>query len=145
MTTDLNVTRCALEPDAASPAIAREAVKGALQASHAEPLRDDAVLLVSEVVTNAVIHAHTPLRLFVQDRPHVVRVEVEDGSTDLPTQKHPAPRSRDAMLESGRGLELLEKVADAWGVESRKTGKVVWFELVDADAADEPSLAYVAG
>jgi anti-sigma regulatory factor (Ser/Thr protein kinase) len=121
-------------------------VADALRPSHPSPLRDDAVLLVSEVVTNAVIHARTPLRLFLHDRPHLVRVEVEDASPDQPVTTTTTTSAPDALRASGRGLELVERLADAWGVESRRTGKVVWFELADVDGpVDDVRVPVYAG
>jgi anti-sigma regulatory factor (Ser/Thr protein kinase) len=91
--------------------------------------RDDAVdtvaLLVSEVATNAVLHAYgAALRVQVLDRGARVRVEVSDGSPVLPVQRRAL-----AGAEDGRGLALLEALALAWGVKPRPGGKTIWFEV----------------
>jgi anti-sigma regulatory factor (Ser/Thr protein kinase) len=85
-------------------------------------------LLVSEVVTNALIHARTPIRLDVRDFGSRVRVSVRDGS-GVP----PARRPADLAAASGRGLEIVEALASSWGVDpssSRAGGKIVWFEVL---------------
>lgn len=86
---------------------------------------DAVALLVSEVAGNAVLHAYGPhvwVRLF--ELPRRLRVEVWDGSPDLPRQRK-APQS----AENGRGLQLVEALSMAWGVESQPDGKVFWFEV----------------
>jgi two-component sensor histidine kinase len=85
---------------------------------------DDAVLLVSELVTNAVMHAQTPLEVQVHVGKGAVRVEVQDDSDALPIARIPRNEAT-----GGRGLQLVERIARAWGIERRTRGKVVWFEL----------------
>ncbi|GAA1912151.1 ATP-binding protein [Streptomyces sodiiphilus] len=90
---------------------------------------DTLVLLVSELVTNAVVHTGRPgvVRLVLPgpgDGLPAVRLEVADHSTRL-------PRRRAARQEatSGRGLELVEILADRWGWQPEGDGKCVWCEL----------------
>lgn len=87
---------------------------------------DTAVLLVSEVVTNAVLHARSEVVLSVEDLGDVVRVEVSDSSP-MP------PRLHNFAVESatGRGLRMLDQLARSWGVDTPATGsgKVIWFEV----------------
>jgi anti-sigma regulatory factor (Ser/Thr protein kinase) len=85
---------------------------------------DTAELLVSEVVTNAVLHARTAVMVRVEVRLDGVRVEVSDGS---PREPRVSPYSSDAA--TGRGLRLLERLARSWGVRSDRRGKTVWFEV----------------
>lgn len=86
---------------------------------------DTVALLVSEVATNAVLHAYGPqIRVRVLDRGIRLRVEVFDGSPELPT-----PRRAAAGATDGRGLELVEAFALEWGVEARPDGKTFWFEV----------------
>ena len=89
---------------------------------------DAAVLLASELVTNAVLHARTPMTITVAHGDGTIRVEVRDA--------HPAlPQTRRYNLDTatGRGLRLLETMASAWGVlkvpHAEQPGKIVWFEL----------------
>jgi anti-sigma regulatory factor (Ser/Thr protein kinase) len=81
-------------------------------------------LLVSEVASNAVLHAGTPFTVGVSRGPGQVRVEVEDGSPTLPVPKH-----YDIDAPTGRGLRILEALASRWGVVEAGDGKVVWFEF----------------
>ena len=91
-----------------------------------DEVTERAVLLLSEVVTNAVLHTLTPtaVRLAVNDRG--VLVSVEDGSPSPPVR-----RTHDLDALDGRGLELVEGLADAYGVSDTATGKAVWFTLGD--------------
>lgn len=88
-----------------------------------------AELLTSELVTNALVHTDDDAVLTATLGPHRLRVEVRDFATRRP---RPRPASGDAT--DGRGLVLLEALADAWGVRAHGVGKSVWFEL-DAEAA----------
>ena len=86
---------------------------------------DTASLLVTEIVTNAVLHAVAPMTLRVEVGADVVRVEVRDGSL-LPLRVH----TFSATAATGRGLRLLESLAVRWGVRPEPGGgKVVWFEV----------------
>lgn len=93
-------------------------------------LVETATLLVSELVTNAVLHARSAPEVVVRVRAALVRVEVVDGSERLPVPKGYATDSA-----TGRGLLLVDRLAAAWGTERRSGGKVVWFEL----RADRPA------
>lgn len=89
-----------------------------------EALVDVIILLVSEVVTNAVLHARSDVELrLVGERDHM-RVEISDSCALVPVLRE---RSEDAM--TGRGLQLVAQLASSWGVSERVDGKTVWFEL----------------
>lgn len=113
-----------LPPTTDSVPLARRFARSALRESSWDV--DTVVLLVSEVVTNAVLHARSAIVVRVEDRRDVVHVEVEDGSPVPPRMHHFARSSA-----TGRGLRLLDRLAAAWGVESDAPGggKVVWFEV----------------
>jgi anti-sigma regulatory factor (Ser/Thr protein kinase) len=82
-------------------------------------------LLVSELATNAVVHARTPFRVTVKMRSDLVRVEVSDQAAgDLPVPSDVAPD-----VEGGRGLLFVDWLADRWGYSATAGGKTVWFEL----------------
>ena len=89
-----------------------------------EKLRETALLLTSEVVTNAVVHARTKLSLIVVVDRARVRVEVCDEEDRGPELRH---ATEDDM--SGRGIMLFEMLSTAWGVQPRQGGKCVWFEV----------------
>lgn len=86
---------------------------------------DDVLLLVSELATNAVLHARSDFAIRVRAGDDRVRVEVSDGNSRLPTVV-----SVPADAYSGRGLLLLQALSTAWGVESHAAdGKTIWFEV----------------
>lgn len=86
---------------------------------------DDLLLCVSEVVTNAVVHARSLVALTYTCEDDVVRIEVVDGSpAALPTRAEPQPSS-----PSGRGVKIVDALADRWGVEVGGARKTVWFEF----------------
>lgn len=109
-----------------SPAAARGFMRRVLDAWDCEDPDEIAVLLTSEVVSNAVVHAATRLALDVvwDDGGEMLRVEVRDGDECPPRHRHP---SIDAV--GGRGIMLVESLARRWGSEPEGEGKVVWFEL----------------
>jgi anti-sigma regulatory factor (Ser/Thr protein kinase) len=91
---------------------------------------DIAILLVSELATNALLHAGSEIRLRVQVDDEV-RVEVCDASSE-----GPEPTVAGWDMESGRGMELVSRLARGWDWAPRRDGKVVWFALArDAGAA----------
>jgi anti-sigma regulatory factor (Ser/Thr protein kinase) len=114
------------EPESA--ARSREFVRATLLAWGLGHLIDDAALIISELVGNAVRYSGLPeLRISVAlTDPGRVRLAVSDGSSAEPQPRRPA---EDA--ESGRGLFLVEAVADRWGTSPKRDGgKTVWAELV---------------
>jgi anti-sigma regulatory factor (Ser/Thr protein kinase) len=109
-----------------SAATARRFVREVLDAWDCDDAEDLALLLTSEVVSNAVRHAATELsvRLCLDDEATTLRIEVGDGDARLPAIQRP---SSDAT--GGRGLLLVEALSQRWGAERVGAGKVVWFEL----------------
>jgi anti-sigma regulatory factor (Ser/Thr protein kinase) len=103
------------------PAQARAAVNEAAQRLGLGEVCDDIVLLVSELVTNAVRYAEPPVRLELQPRADDVVVAVRDGSP-----QPPAPRPADEAAEGGRGMLLVDMLADDHGVRTDPPGKSVW-------------------
>jgi CheY-like chemotaxis protein len=95
-----------------------------------ETLVDSVQLLVSELVTNAVVHASSSPIVEVRLTPTTVRVEVHDDDPRPPVTREP-----DVAAPGGRGLRILDQVATRWGSETDEGGKVVWFELDRSAAA----------
>lgn len=92
-----------------------------------------AVLLTSELMTNAVRHAAPPVCLLVALDEDLVRIEVTDSSTRIPV---PARSRPDPLTAGGRGLWLIDTLAAEWGWRIGPDGKIVWCTLVrDAPAA----------
>ncbi|WP_326766547.1 SpoIIE family protein phosphatase [Streptomyces sp. NBC_01591] len=89
---------------------------------------DAAVLMISEMATNVLVHTDGDALMLAQATgehgERRLRVEVSDGSDELPHKRRPGE-----MASSGRGLVLMEMLADAWGVDPRGSGKSIWFEL----------------
>jgi anti-anti-sigma factor len=118
-----------LAPTTTAPAAARLYVRDVLQywrlALSGPDVIDRAELLADELVTNAVLHARTSLRLRLELRGDLLHIGVHDAS---PRLLRLVPADPDA--ESGRGLRLVEQLATAWGVHpGRDKGKVVWCTL----------------
>ena len=133
-----------LAADPANVGRARRLLRTAIEGVGDTPA-DAAELLLSEVVTNAFVHAGGVVKVHVRASPAGVRVEVEDRSSHHPVRRWFAPTAG-----TGRGLQLLDELADRWGSHARPHGgKVVWFELgtqpseaaeaQDESAGDEPA------
>lgn len=106
------------------PGAARRAVAGACRDAGTGPeCLDSAVLMTSEVVTNALLHGDGEVRLAVGADQVLVRVEVGDDEPGRPVLR------RADGAESGRGMLLVDALASRWGVLDRKPGKTVWFEV----------------
>lgn len=103
---------------------------------------DSAVLMVSEMLTNVLVHTDGHALLVAEvtcgeaaargEAARRLRVEVADPSDELPHKRRPGE-----MASSGRGLVLMEMLADAWGVDPRGEGKSIWFELYESAEAVE--------
>jgi anti-sigma regulatory factor (Ser/Thr protein kinase) len=119
-----------LPPTTASVPMARRFVQARLVDGATDV--DTAALLVSEVVTNAILHARTTVTLTVEIEDDVVRITVRDGSPVQPRLHSFAPTST-----TGRGLRLLDQLAKRWGVDADPAtgGKVVWFEVGEPSEA----------
>ena len=117
-----------LPPGARSAAAARHLVGQVLEAWSAEGFRDDAVLLVSELVSNVIRHVigGAVMRIEVRLSEPGLHVAVIDSSAAPPTR-------RSGGSHGGHGLSLVSVVAHRWGSEAHGSGKRVWFELAPAD------------
>jgi anti-sigma regulatory factor (Ser/Thr protein kinase) len=120
--------RAALPHTAAAPSIARRLVADALSGKPTEVV-DNALVLTSELVTNAVRHGHGDIELSLYVDPDTVHVEVSDAGRRKPRPPH----SGRALSEDGRGLLILAALATNWGIRSHEDGpgKTVWFQLGD--------------
>ncbi|QFZ19239.1 ATP-binding protein [Saccharothrix syringae] len=114
-----------LPASAGSSARARQVLAEAASTWGLSPdVTDDAALVVTELVSNAVDHAEGPVGLTVSRTATGVRIEVADNSPALPQ-----PRPVQVDSARGRGLIIVEALSASWGTEERDGGKVVWAEL----------------
>ncbi|MGB9183739.1 MAG: ATP-binding protein [Solirubrobacteraceae bacterium] len=125
---DPPVLRLDLEPTSEAPSLARAAITGFCENLEcARPILSTLVLLVSEVVTNAVLHPNLSepagILFWARIAEHEIRVEVTDHGNGF------TPQPRDPnRADGGYGLYLVSKVASRWGVD-RGNGTTVWFEV----------------
>jgi len=124
-----SVTRLPSDPSAV-PAARRFASQAVAHLGHHGEVLDKTRLLVTELATNAVMHANSEIRLSVVPDDDKVRVEVRD---DDPNPIQP-PCRPDPQAEHGRGLWLVAAMANSWGVNRNDKGKTVWFEVDSAQA-----------
>jgi serine/threonine-protein kinase RsbW len=94
--------------------------------------RDSIELMVSELATNCIRHAHSAFDVTLQTTRRTVRVEVCDSQPGRPEPQSPSPNE-----PTGRGLRIVEALSDTWGVEPSPGGKIVWFEIKRVDAPKE--------
>lgn len=137
-----------IRPDPAEVGRARRWARSRLAVSGIgadEPLAETLILLVSELVTNAVVHTGCPavLRLSLPDAEEesaTVRLEVADRSG-----RAPVPRCADGDETGGRGLALVDGLADRWGWSPEGAGKSIWCELDRCAQSEERTGAYGVG
>ncbi|MGM9382506.1 ATP-binding SpoIIE family protein phosphatase [Streptomyces antibioticus] len=115
-------------------AVGRQQLRELLHDWNSDDQVDSAVLLVSEMLTNVLVHTDADALLVAEvtgaSGERRIRVEVTDTSDDLPHKRRPGE-----LASSGRGLVLIELLADTWGVAPRGEGKSIWFELYEPPAA----------
>ena len=134
------LARTVLRCDPRSVRRARRFVAKALLAGDVPAeLVDTAVLLVSELASNVILHARSGIEVSVACRPDHARVAVADRNP-----RHLVRRRHAQDATTGRGLLLVDRLAATWGVEPAPDGKTVWFELRPpaGDAAADPDLEH---
>ncbi|AYL37130.1 MULTISPECIES: SpoIIE family protein phosphatase [Streptomyces] len=118
------------EPERVS--VARQQLRELLHDWSSPDQVDSAVLLLSEVLTNVLVHTDTDALLLAEvtggDDGRRIRIEVTDAGDDLPHVRRPGE-----LASSGRGLVLIELLAHTWGVAPRGRGKSIWFELYETE------------
>jgi anti-sigma regulatory factor (Ser/Thr protein kinase) len=119
---------------------AAAAARQALRAENGElpeTVQDDVLLLVSELVSNAVLHAgagpERPLQVQLLRGPRWLVVTVADEGPGFGWHPHAAGRAEDHNGSGGWGLFLVDQIADRWGVECTASGSRVWFEIAYAE------------
>jgi anti-sigma regulatory factor (Ser/Thr protein kinase) len=141
---DALVATAAYQPEPTAAAAARRFVRNTLQtwliteaAGDGHGLVDDAVLLTSELVTNAVVHAGTPVEVTCKLTDGGVEVVVSDGHPARLVPEPPENEHIPAERTSGRGLLLPAALATAWGVTYGRAAKAVWFRIGNPDPGAE--------
>jgi anti-sigma regulatory factor (Ser/Thr protein kinase) len=118
-------------PGRCAPAEARRFVSQVLRRhGHEGSTLDDAKLIVSELATNAIVHARSSFSVMLKTEGSRVRVSVADAS-----HVEPRLREQNPVADRGRGLALVATVAKRWGVEATDAGKTVWADLTDPHRA----------
>ena len=122
--TGARIARKRLPVDDSSPTEARRFAVSTLRDWALDDLSDDAGLLVSELVTNAMIHAESPAELTLTTNDDVVRFVVQDWGGGALKLRNPTPTTPE-----GRGLRFVDSVSHDWGTSTAPNGKLVWFSL----------------
>ena len=113
-----------LPPEPKSATRARSLTRDYLQSSCPPEAIEIAALLVTELVTNAVLHARTPIVVVVESSPGVVFLAVNDQASG-----DPIARDYGVDAATGRGIKLVRELSTRWGVDRSEAGKRVWCEI----------------
>lgn len=130
----VELVRTDLAGEPASVRAARRLVLTAVEAWADDDVVDAALVVTSELATNATLHAMTGFTLVVYRHGDCLRIEVHDGSKRLPRRKHYSDQSA-----TGRGLPLVEALSTVAGAERTDSGKVVWAQIGDAPEDRPPA------
>jgi anti-sigma regulatory factor (Ser/Thr protein kinase) len=104
--------------------VARDATRRWLHEHGHSAAEPDAALVVSELVTNSVLHARAPIALHLWDRNDTLRFGVSDGSTVVACNEPSEPGGT-----SGRGMRIIESACSSWGSEVNGVGKLTWADI----------------
>jgi hypothetical protein len=133
-TRPVTVAELSLGAEARSPGAARHFLLNTLDAWGKTEYGDDGALLLSELVTNAALHAKTQIVVRIELKPECLHLAVTDGSPRQPAVRHYSEQST-----TGRGLALVSALARDWGVVARQDGtKTVWAEVGAGRSARPP-------
>ena len=120
----------AFEATVETPAAVRRFLRDTMQTWNLDGFGEVTELLTSELVTNVVLHVGEPMTVrAVREQPDLFRIEVTDPSMAAPQLRCAGPDD-----EKGRGLAIVDAMADDWGTQFTDTGKTVWF-VIDATKA----------
>lgn len=113
-----------LPPNDSSAALGRRFVRDVLNSNQLADVADTAVLLASELITNAVLHGRSEVELSVEIDSIGVKVSAGDLNSRLPVMQ-----PSDELALDGRGIAIVNLLASQWGVTATEDGKTVWFCL----------------
>lgn len=125
-----------LEPEPQAVRRARVWVVGELQDLGRPDLAESAELGVSELVTNAILHADPPITVRLRGTVQHPRVEVHDSSRRPPAVNRGMAEDDQLLHTVGRGLGIVALYSTSWGADVSSEGKVVWFEPTDEEPGD---------
>jgi anti-sigma regulatory factor (Ser/Thr protein kinase) len=120
--------RISLGQTPASPGRARARLRSFIEENDLSDEPEVALLILSELVTNAVMHGATPIQVVVSGEPGKLRIDVTDGGTHAPG---PEPYFADADQTGGRGLHIVNALSHQWGTTIHEHGKSVWAEVTE--------------
>jgi anti-sigma regulatory factor (Ser/Thr protein kinase) len=115
-----------------APQSARAFLRAALETWKLDGFGQVTELLADELVANVVRHVGSPLTLRATTEGPILRIEVDDPSTEPPVLRHPGVHE-----DRGRGILLVDALATQWGSEIHPDGKTVWFEIDVSTATEE--------
>ena len=124
-----------LRPDETAPGAARTFVRSVLETHGWHEAVENALLLTTELATNAVVHAGTAVVVEVSGDDETIVIRVQDHT---PGRLSGLPRPVDELHEGGRGLYLVDTLSGSWGTEHTATGKTVWFRFTRTTRTAEP-------
>jgi len=128
------VARRSLPRNDEAPAIGRAFVAETLRSKALDFLVETAMLLTSELVTNAVVHARSSSTLSLSQSGSTIRVELLDRGHGRVALRRSAP----GASGGGRGLFIVEQLSSAWGTSDTPAGTIVWFELSTGGVSSPP-------
>jgi anti-sigma regulatory factor (Ser/Thr protein kinase) len=127
--------RASFPPHLASVTEARQFLRARLDAWGAADHEWAASQVLTELATNSVLHARTDFDVEITYDGELLRICVADGSPRLPVQRGYSPEAT-----TGRGISVVEAIAQSWGYETRADGKTVWCVIVAHDSAQAGDL-----
>ena len=128
------VFELALPADPTSAGAARRSLAAYCRDQNAPAeLTQDALLVISELVTNAVLHACTPAIAWAEYDAGAITVAVVDGSASLPSLLAPSARR-----ESGRGVAIIDELGATWGLIRTSLGKIIWVNIRQGAGSQVP-------
>jgi anti-sigma regulatory factor (Ser/Thr protein kinase) len=131
----VSTLRISLPASTASPAEARRQVSRFAAENDLLDRAGVALLVLSELVTNAVLYGGEPIQVLVKSAGNTLRIEVSDGDSDAAGVV--VPQTRRADQPGGRGLHIVNALAKRWGAKENDDGKTVWADVGLDDGTDD--------
>jgi phosphoserine phosphatase RsbU/P len=114
-------------------------VREVLAAAQLDDLLDDALLLATELTTNAVLHVGEEILVLIEASDNSVTVTIRDTERDELPRLDASVAVDYPLANTGRGLLLVDKIAYRWGTTQEVSGKAVWFELSRGGSTEAPA------